>query len=134
MANKRDSIHIRGVLIDKVVLSMAGTDALTSGYGEFSGSSSNGISSWSGPCLLRRLPCDDSALCSGIIPAPAKDTLESIPWATSPVSETDRLRLYCTGEAPRRVLAKRPMSPGRSCADCTLRALCVLLYPIPRPT
>ena len=41
MANKRDSTHIRGVLIERAVLSTADTEARTCGYGELSGGSSS---------------------------------------------------------------------------------------------
>ena len=98
-ANSNDRIHIRGVLMETVVLSVAGTEARTSGYGELSGGSSVvGMYSCSKsdalPVCVLVLVLEESVLCSAIAGLTAKEALASMPIPTSLAPEEDLRRVH----------------------------------------
>jgi hypothetical protein len=107
-----DRIHMRGVLMDSEVLSVAGTEARTSGYGELSGGSSTlGVYSCSTPEALppvRVLAFDDSALPSAKPGVAAKEVFASKPMPTSLVIEEDRFLSHSVLRKRRRESVKFP--------------------------
>jgi hypothetical protein len=95
--------------MDRAVLSVGTTEALTSGYGELSGGSSSSLSLLRPFCVLW-LALEDSVLSSAMGGARPNVVLESGPIIMSLVREDDRLRL----RSRIRGLAVRPWS---SCVD-----------------